>query len=352
MSGAEDSAREHDPTPKRLEEARARGDVPVSADLLAAAALAALVLAGLALAPAALPRLGGALAAALAAPAAAPSAAAAPVTAAALWFLAPLLAAPVGAVLAAAVLQRAAVWAPERITPRLSRIDPLRQARHRFGPEGLFDFLKAALRFALLAAVLLWLGRRHAPAIALSAGLSPGQSAALMTRLAAEFAAAAAALALLSGGADLLWQRHRHRVRLRMSRQDLADEQRETEGDPAAKARRRQRAEDLARNRMLRDVRSATVVIVNPTHYAVALRWRRGDRGAPVCVAKGADELALTIRRIAAEAGVPVRSDPPTARILYAAVAVGQPVLPEHFRAVAAAIRFAERMRQRAGGRG
>jgi flagellar biosynthetic protein FlhB len=99
---------------------------------------------------------------------------------------------------------------------------------------------------------------------------------------------------------------------------------------------------------MLAEVPRADVVIVNPTHFAVALRWDRAALGAPVCVAKGEGELARRIRARAEEAGVPIRRDPPTARALFAAVAVGESIREEHFRAVAAAIRFADAMRKRA----
>jgi flagellar biosynthetic protein FlhB len=99
---------------------------------------------------------------------------------------------------------------------------------------------------------------------------------------------------------------------------------------------------------MLDDVPKADVVIVNPTHYAVALKWRRGDRGAPVCLAKGVDEIAARIRERAAGAGVPLHADPPTARALFATVEIGREITPEHYRAVAAAIRFSEAMRARA----
>jgi flagellar biosynthetic protein FlhB len=133
-----------------------------------------------------------------------------------------------------------------------------------------------------------------------------------------------------------------------MSRKEVMDEYKESEGDPHFKAARRQRAQDIATNRMLADVEGADVVIVNPTHYAVALRWDRGKGGAPVCVAKGVDEIARVIRERAALHGVPVHSDPPAARSIYAAVELGQEIRIEHFRAVAAAIRFADAMRKKA----
>jgi flagellar biosynthetic protein FlhB len=118
------------------------------------------------------------------------------------------------------------------------------------------------------------------------------------------------------------------------------------------KAQRRGRAEAIATNRMLLDVPKADVVIVNPTHVAVALKWSRAKGSAPACVAKGEGELALKIREVAATAGVPLHADPPTARALHATVAVGREIAPEHYRAVAAALRFAERMRRAARSRG
>ena len=102
---------------------------------------------------------------------------------------------------------------------------------------------------------------------------------------------------------------------------------------------------------MLQDVARADVIVVNPTHYAVALKWQRGDKSAPICLAKGVDVVAARIREKAAEAGVPIHRDPPTARAIYATVEVGHAIRPEHFKSVAAAIRFAEAMRKRAKAR-
>jgi len=152
---------------------------------------------------------------------------------------------------------------------------------------------------------------------------------------------------LLFGGIDYFWQRMQHLRRNRMSRKDLTEEMKDSEGDPHVKQQRRQRGQEIATNRMLRDVVQADVVVVNPTHYAVALKWSRKGRTAPICVAKGVDEVAARIRAKAAEAGVPLQSDPPTARAIYATVEIGQQIRPEHYRAVAAAIRFAESMRKR-----
>ena len=156
------------------------------------------------------------------------------------------------------------------------------------------------------------------------------------------------ALSLAIGGLDYGWQRLSHTRRNRMSRQEVLDEHKSTEGDPHMKQQRRQRGMEIAMNQMLADVPKADVVIVNPTHYAVALAWDRAAGGAPVCVAKGVDEIAARIREAAARAGVPLHSDPPTARTLHASVEIGARIHPDHYRAVAAAIRFADTLRKKA----
>ena len=159
-------------------------------------------------------------------------------------------------------------------------------------------------------------------------------------------------IAVTIAAVDIVWQRFSHSRRLRMSLQEMREEHRQSEGDPHVKGQRRSRAEAIATNRMLLDVPKADVVIVNPTHYAVALRWSRAKGSAPVCVAKGEDAVALRIREVAATAGVPVHVDPPTARALHATVEIGREIAPEHYRAVAAAVRFADRIRRAAKARG
>jgi len=147
---------------------------------------------------------------------------------------------------------------------------------------------------------------------------------------------------------DILWKWFDHRRKNRMSRQEMQDEHKDSEGDPHMKAARRQRGVDIAMKQMLADVAGADVVIVNPTHYAVALQWKRGSGRAPVCVAKGTDEVAARIRAKATEASVPIWSDPPCARAIHATVKIGDEIARDHFAAVAAAIRFAEKMREKA----
>jgi flagellar biosynthetic protein FlhB len=154
------------------------------------------------------------------------------------------------------------------------------------------------------------------------------------------------------GGLDQLWQIFDHRQRQRMTHQEMREEHKDSEGDPHIRQQRRQRAIAAATAQMVAAVPKSAVVIVNPTHYAVALRWSPGDKGAPVCVAKGVDEVAARIREAAIEAGVPIHSDPPTARALHATTRIGDEISSSHYAAVAAAIRFAEAMRVKSRARG
>ncbi|MES2435827.1 MAG: flagellar type III secretion system protein FlhB [Pseudomonadota bacterium] len=350
----DDDDKSHEPSQKRLEDARKRGEIPKSADLSTAASYAGFVLVGLVGGGSLLQQFGQTglvlldqpdrLAPLLFGRAPAPVAgmAAGFVTAALPLFVVPML-----AVLLVLFAQRAVHFAPEKLAVKWSRISPLTTARQKFGRDGLFEFGKS---FAKLLTVALILGvqlSNNAADILASLALAPAQSVALMLKLLLHFMVLVVITTTLFGGADYMWQRMQHLRRNRMSRKDLMDEMKDSEGDPHVKQQRRQRAQEIATNRMLQDVAKADVVMVNPTHYAVALKWSRKGRAAPICVAKGVDEVAARIRAKAAEAGVPLQSDPPTARAIYATVEIGQQIRPEHYRAVAAAIRFAEAMRKR-----
>ena len=356
MSEGDDATeKEHEPTQKRLDDARAKGDFARSADLNTAAAFAGLLLAALAFGPANLRQfgdlgmglldqadrlgpvmvsdatgaMGGLMAqvARLAAP----------------WFLL-----PAAMVVLSLLAQRAVVFTPDKLMPKLSRLSPLVSAKQKFGRDGLFEFAKSLVKLSVVSAILGTFLVQHLAEIMGAGQLSPAMATAALMRLVAGFLFA---ILLISGGfgaLDYLWQRASLIRRNRMSRQDMIDEARESDGDPHMKAQRRQRGHDIAMNRMMLDVPKADVVIVNPTHYAVALKWKRTDFGAPVLVAKGTDAVAARIREAAAAAGVPIHRDPPTARALFATIRIGQEIAPDQYRAVAAAVRFAEKMRVRA----
>lgn len=351
----EDTDKEHDPTQKRLDDARLRGEFARSADLTAAAGYGGLLLASAVFgAPAMLAA--GAVAKAMLdqsdhlsrVMADGGRAGLGPVLSAFMQPLLPFFLFPSALVLLYLFGTRGLVFAPEKLMPKLSRISPLATAKQKFGMTGLFEFGKSTIKMIVVSAVLYLFLKQRAAGLLNSIYLTPAMTTALLLRLIVEFMVMVLLVATVIGGADFLWQKFSHLRRNRMSRKDLMDEMKDSEGDPHVRAQRRQRAQEVAHNRMLADVATADVVVVNPTHYAVALKWTRGSRNAPICVAKGVDEVAARIRERATLAGVPVHSDPATARAVYAAVKIGEQIRPEHYRAVAAAIRFAEAMRGRA----
>ncbi|MEM6440873.1 MAG: flagellar type III secretion system protein FlhB [Pseudomonadota bacterium] len=348
------------PTPRKLEEARRKGDVVKSADIAAAAVYGAVLIAVLAMGPAAVQASGAALAGlighadalqgrmvgaggqalygALALEVAGP--------------LAPLLLAPLAAAVLAYAAQRAVVPSADKIKPKLSRISPLANAKQKYGAAGMVEFLKAAVKLTAVSAVLALVLAAETDRLLALVRLDARALGEELSRLGVALLSAVTAVAAAVAAGDYLWQRFHHARKLRMSMQEIRDELKNSEGDPHLKAERRRRGQKIAANRMLLEVPKADVVIVNPTHYAVALKWSRKPGAAPVCVAKGVDEIALAIRARAAEAQVPVRDDPPAARTLYATVELGDEIRPEHYRAVAAAIRWAESVRRAARDRG
>ncbi|GAB4530238.1 MAG: EscU/YscU/HrcU family type III secretion system export apparatus switch protein [Amphiplicatus sp.] len=348
----------HQPTQRKLQKSREQGEVPYSSEATVAATYAsfyfALILAGGWSAAKvceillAFFRRPADVGAALMSPA--PSGFAERVVIELALALAPLFGALALAALASILAQRAVVFAPSKIKPKLSRLSIIDNAKQKYGPQGLFEFFKSFAKLSAITVILLFgLKDRFMELPSLSA--LPAQAfGEIVLREATFFLGLVTAAAVAIAAIDLPWRIYQHRKKLMMSHQELKEESKETEGDPTLKAARRERANALARNRMLADVPEASVVIVNPTHYAVALKWEREKGGAPVCVAKGVDEIAARIREIAAKAGVPIRRDPPTARSIYAVVEIGEEIRREHYAAVAAAIHYADEVQRKAKG--
>ena len=353
----QDGEKSFEPSQKRLDEARKRGDVPSSADLSTAAVYGAFALALTLLGPAAIDQLGTAAAGLIAQSDRLSQswvrAGRAPTLGALASFGAPvlgLLVLPLVAAFAVTAAQRGVRFAPDRIVPKWSRISPLAGLGQKFGADGLFAFAKGLAKLILICALVAGLLPRYGDQVLQSLRYSAGQTTVLLLQILVQVVVLAFLAGLVFGGVDYGWQWMQHRRRNMMTRQEMVDEQKESEGDPHTKGQRQQKGRQIAMAQMLQDVAKADVVLVNPTHYAVALKWQRGDRSAPICVAKGVDDVAARIRAKAAEAGVPVHRDPPTARAIYATVDIGQPIRPDQYKSVAAAIRFAEAMRKRAKG--
>ncbi len=343
----------YDPTPARLEDARKKGEIVRSSDLNTAIVYGGFLFVLALFGPALSVQLGTVLAVLLdQAPALSQlmlspggQAVSGQLLANVLIPSGVILAVPGALLIVALFAQRAILFSPSNLSLKLSRVSPLSNAGKKFGRNGLFEFAKAAAKLTIygcLLAMMLWLNRDRILATLHGSG---GQISGELGRLTLEFLTAVTLLASLLAVIDYFWQIAAHHRKHRMSRQELVDETKKQEGDPHMKQKRREKGIGIAMNAMLADVPRADVIVVNPTHYAVALTWNRDTGEVPICVAKGVDEIAARIRGIAAEAGVPVYSDPPTARALFATIEIGQGIDPDHYRAVAAAVRFADRMR-------
>ncbi|HEY8612806.1 MAG TPA: flagellar type III secretion system protein FlhB [Roseomonas sp.] len=343
--GDEAEDRNEAPSARRLEKARQDGQVPNSRE---ASGFAALLLAVLA-AGMALPSLGRDLLRALRGilergHELSPDQALEVLMPSALLLLPVLGAAALGAA-ATTLLQTRGLVSAKGLAPQLSRLSPMAGVKRILGAEALIEFLKTLLKIALVGGAIWHAGGApalleavmHQPAAALLGAVTE-QGLRLVAATLAAFAALAAA--------DLFLVRFRHLRRLRMSRQDMKEEAKDTDGDPHVKARQKALRQQRARQRMMAAVPKAAVVITNPTHFAVALGYEEGSSAAPKILAKGADEVAARIREKARESGVPLVSNPPLARALFR-LEVETEIPAEHYQAVAEIIAFVWRARSR-----
>ena len=249
----------------------------------------------------------------------------------------------------AAVLQTPPVPILKRVMPDFSRLSPSKGLKRIFSMNGLVEFLKLTLRLIVIAATSVTILMFMWHDFTNSVWNDPG---AILTLSQRSIVALLTALALLSFSllvfdlpvAHVLWRRS-----LRMAPQEIKDERKQSEGDPHLKAKRRSLARSRARKRMLKGVPRATVVIANPTHYSVALRYVRSEGGAPRVVAKGQDLIALAIRKLAEENNIPIIEDKALARSLYAKVEVDQMIPVEFYRAMAEILIRLQTRRNRTG---
>ena len=357
MSASEDSSdKPFEPTQRKLEDARRKGEVAKSTDLFVTAAYGGLFLVAATIGANSLVGTGEALMIFLDRPDSltelvfegAPQAFLGGASGILLQELLPWFAVPMLAVGLMILWQKAFVVTPSKLSFKPNRLSPLANAKNKFGRGGLFEFFKSFVKLLIYSVSLAVFLRAKASDISAAVLASPGQAVSVMLGLMLEFTFIVLVISAAIGVLDFLWQRADFNRRNRMSLKEMRDEAKESEGDPYLKQERRQRATRLATNSMLRDVPGADVVIVNPTHYAVALKWSRKPGAAPECVAKGKDAIAKRIRDIAIANSIPIRHDPPTARALHASVEIGAQIDRDHYRAVAAAIRFAEAMRRKA----
>jgi flagellar biosynthetic protein FlhB len=240
-------------------------------------------------------------------------------------------------------IQHRLLWSVEAMTPKLSKISPFAGAKRLFSSQSLATFIKGLIKLLVVGSVataLLWPARKRLEALVAT---DPAAIIPLTRTLSLQLMGAVVAILAIIAAADYLYQYRQWHERQKMSLREIKDEFKESEGDPKIKAKVRQLRIARMRRRMMASVPGATVVITNPTHFAVALKWERG-MNAPICVAKGQDVIALKIREVAEKHRVPVVENPPLARTLHATVEVDEEVPAEHYKAVAEVISYVMRL--------
>ena len=255
-------------------------------------------------------------------------------------FLWPILLLLIVAGLTAGIAQSLPRFVLDRIKPKWSKVSPKAGFKRLLGRDGQIEFLKHFAKFLLLKVVVTIVLRGQIDAVIDTLYREPALMGSLILGLVVRLLAGSlVAYSVLAAG-DLVWARIRWRQELRMTRQELKDEVKQSEGDPFVKAKRRSLALDRSRRRMMAAVPKATLIIANPTHYAIALRYVREEGGAPMVIAKGQDLIALKIREIAESHQIPVFEDKALARSMYDHVEVSQIIPAEFFKAVAELIHF------------
>jgi flagellar biosynthesis protein FlhB len=243
------------------------------------------------------------------------------------------------------MIQHKPVWSGQSMMPKFSRLSPMSGLKRMFGKEALVNFVKGLVKMTLVAVVIgavLWPYRGFFESMASTdiASALP-QTYGMLVKL----IGSVLAIFLFLAGADYLYQRHAWIERQMMTKQEIKEEFKESEGSPEIKQKIAQLRRQQAQKRMMSKVPKASVVIMNPTHYAVALQYEPGME-APICVAKGMDELALRIKAVALENDVPVVENPPLARALHASVTLDEPIAEDHYKAVAQVIGYVMGLRR------
>ena len=254
--------------------------------------------------------------------------------------LAPVAVTMILAALAAVFVQGEVVVAAERIRPKLSKINPLEGFKRLFSLDNFVEFLKSVAKVLVVGSISIYVGQLAVRTIWQSEDIAPEALLPYIGTYASTLLITVVILLIVVALADVLWKRFQWLKKQRMSIQDLRDEHKDMEGDPHIRAKRAEQRRRRAQQRITTTVPTATVVLTNPTHFAVALRYENGVDQAPVCVAKGADLMAAQIRKVAREHEVPVVENKPLARALHDVAEIDAEIPFEHWQAVAEIIGY------------
>ncbi|KAA0076702.1 flagellar biosynthesis protein FlhB [Tardiphaga sp. P9-11] len=254
------------------------------------------------------------------------------------------------AALAGNLIQHRLVFSTEGLVPKFSKLSPMEGAKRVFGKQALANFVKGLFKLVLLGAVMcavLWPERFRLDALI---HIDPSAILGVTTSLTLQLMASVVAMLAFVAIADFFFQYRTWYEKLKMSLQEVKEEYKQSEGDPHIKGKIKQLRQQNMKKRMMAAVPKASVIITNPTHYAVALSYERGMT-APICVAKGVDNIALKIREVAGKHDIPIVENVPLARALYATVEIDEEIPGEHYHAVAEVIGYVMGLKRGLSGR-
>ncbi|MGO4503209.1 MULTISPECIES: flagellar biosynthesis protein FlhB [unclassified Dyella] len=352
MAENDDQERTEQPSEKRLRESREKGDVPRSRDLSGAVVVLAGVSALMNGGAAAMEHVRRIYGLGLTYDRAAlfseqlPGRALSMAMHEAMSLFAPVALATMLAALAAPLLLGGLNFSAEALEPKFERLDPIKGLGRIFAMRGLVELAKSLLKLLLIGGILVMVLKNwQDDLMATGVGEVRAGTFKAMSLLGHGALLFGSILALI-GGADALYQKFDHNKRLRMTRQELKDESKESDGNPELKGRIRQLQFQMARKRMMQELPKADVLVTNPSHFAVALRYDEGRMGAPRVIAKGMDELALQIRLVASSHRIPTVEAPPLARALYATTQIDREIPSALYVAVAQVLAYVFQLKQ------
>ncbi|MAZ02561.1 MAG: flagellar biosynthesis protein FlhB [Sneathiella sp.] len=264
-----------------------------------------------------------------------------------IWVVAPALGTLMLAGLIGNLVQHRPVFSAERIKPKLEKLSLLKGAKRLFSLKSIVDFLKGIFKITFVGTIAILFVLPSMEQLPVVVSYDVLQVLNLIQDQALLLLAGVVAVMSVIAGLDFMYQRYNHFKELRMTKQEVKDEYKQTEGDPMIRARLRALRAERSRQRMMQSVPEADVVITNPTHFAVALQYKAEEERAPVVVAKGMDNIAAKIREIANENDIPIVENPPLARALHKACELDDEIPYEHFKAVAEIIGYVMRLNKK-----
>ncbi len=266
------------------------------------------------------------------------------------WSLVPVAAIVFGVMILFALtghlIQNRPIWTMEKVKPKLDKLSPMSGLKRIFGPQGWMNLFKSILKLAAIVIALAYAVWPRVSLIERAGGIEIALLTGALHSIALRLLIAALVVVGLIAAIDYIFQKQQFDQKMKMTRQEVKDEHKQSDGDPQVKAKIRQLRHEKSRQRMMAAVPEASVIITNPTHYSIALKYD-DSTPAPICIAKGVDELALRIREVAEANNIPMIENPPLARALYAKVEIDDVIPREHYEAVAKIISFVMRTRKR-----